>query len=103
MLAILLVPYNGGQYHLGEAGLDDTSDILHADTLFSALTNIYAMAFSGADRFVNMVDEGKLRFSSCFYALLAPDKPVFFLPKPPVQYAGSCDMKLLKKIRYLST
>ncbi len=103
MKAILLVPGNGAQFHFGETSLDDTSDILHADTLFSALTNVYALAFNGAERFIQMINEGKLRFSSGFYALLCKENPVIFFPKPAIDFPEQCDPKRLKKVRYLST
>lgn len=103
MKAILLVPENGAQFHLGETSLDDTSDILHADTLFSALTNVYAFAFDGAKRFIGMITEGKLSFSSGFYALLYQENPVLFLPKPAIDFSERSDPKRLKKVRYLST
>ena len=103
MKAILLVPENGAQFHLGETSLDDTSDVLHADTLFSALTNVYAFAFDGAERFIMMIKEGKLHFSSGFYALLYQEKPLFFLPKPVIDFPDQSDPKRLKKVRYLST
>jgi CRISPR-associated protein Csm4 len=102
MKAILLVPENGAQFHLGETSLDDTSDVLHADTLFSALTNVYAFAFDGAERFIGMIEEGKLCFSSGFYALLYQENPVLFFPKPAIDFPEQRDPKRLKKVRYLS-
>jgi CRISPR-associated protein Csm4 len=103
MKAILLIPENGAQFHLGERELDDTSDILHADTLFSALANVYEMALSGADTLISLMKAGKLRFSSGFYAVQLDKRSIFFLPKPPFDYSGVDDRKKLKKIRYIST
>lgn len=102
MQAILLIPENGAQFHLGERELDDTSDIIHADTLFSALANIYELALSGADTLINVMKAGKLRFSSGFYATHYNGKPLFFLPKPPFEYSKVDSRKKLKKVRYLS-
>lgn len=102
MQAILLIPENGAQFHLGERELDDTSDILHADTLFSALANVYEMALSGADTLIGLMKTGRLRFSSGFYAVEYHSQSILFLPKPPVEYQGINVRKKLKKIRYLS-
>ncbi len=103
MQAILLIPENGAQFHLGERELDDTSDILHADTLFSALANVYEMALSGAKTLINLMNAGKVRFSSGFYAVQFDKRTIFFLPKPPFDYSGVDDRKRLKKVRYIST
>ncbi len=102
MKAILLIPENGAQFHFGERELDDTSDILHADTLFSALANVYEMALSGASTLIKLMDAGKLRFSSGLYSAQFDKRSIFFLPKPPVEYQSPDARKKLKKIRYLS-
>ncbi|MBM3422618.1 MAG: type III-A CRISPR-associated RAMP protein Csm4 [Chlorobi bacterium] len=109
MKAILLIPDHGSRFHLGETSLDDTSDLLHADTLFSALTTVYALAFdSGAQRFIGFVRSGKLRFSSGLYAVRSfsaagPNGAwKLFFPKPLVNYPETCDARRLKKIRYVS-
>ncbi len=99
----MLVPENGAQFHLGERELDDTSDILHADTLFSALANVYEMALSGAKTLINLMNAGKVRFSSGFYAVQFDKRSIFFLPKPPFDYSGVDERKKLKKVRYIST
>ena len=105
MQAILLIPANGSQFHLGETGLDDSSDLLHSDTLFSALANVYALALSGADTFIDLVKKGKLSFSSGLYAMLKKDSnepPLLFLPKPTVTYSKVEDRKRYKNIKYFS-
>jgi CRISPR-associated protein Csm4 len=102
MKAILLIPENGSQFHIGERELDDTSDILHSDTLFSALANVYEMALSGAATIIGLMKSGKLRFSSGFYAVQYNSQKLFFLPKPSVEYAGTTDQKKLKQVKYLS-
>ena len=102
MQTILLIPENGAQFHLGERELDDTSDILHADTLFSALANIYELALSGAGTLIGLMNAGKLRFSSGFYAAQFDKRFIFFLPKPPVEYLCVDARKKLKHVRYLS-
>lgn len=98
----MLIPESGAHFHLGERELDDTSDILHADTLFSALANVYEMALSGADTLIGLMNSGKLRFSSGFYAVKFDKRSIFFLPKPPVEYQSPDARKKLKKVRYIS-
>ena len=102
MQAILLIPENGSQFHLGERSLDDTSDILHADTLFSALANVYEMALSGASTIIRLMKTGKLCFSSGLYAVQYKNQSVFFIPKPPVDYSGTKELKTLKRVKYIS-
>ena len=105
MQAILLIPGNGSQFHLGETGLDDSSDLLHSDTLFSALANVYECALSGAKTFIDLVENGQLSFSSGLYAMLKKDSeepPLLFLPKPTVTYSEVEDRKRYKSIKYFS-
>ncbi len=105
MQALLLIPGNGSQFHLGETGLDDSSDLLHSDTLFSALANVYECALNGAEQFIDLVENGKLSFSSGLYALLKKDSeepPLLFLPKPTVAYSKVEDRKRYKSIKYFS-
>ncbi|MCS7012023.1 MAG: type III-A CRISPR-associated RAMP protein Csm4 [Chloroherpetonaceae bacterium] len=104
MKALLLLPKPYSQFHFGETGLDETSEILHSDTLFSALANIYEIALSGAEKFINLVNEGKVLFSSGFYVLILGTHKIFFLPKPMCQLAvrDFTQHKKEKKIQYLS-
>jgi CRISPR-associated protein Csm4 len=105
MQAILLIPGNGSQFHLGETGLDDSSDLLHSDTLFSALANVYECALNGAEEFIDLVENAKLSFSSGLYAMLkkgTQEPPLLFLPKPTVTYSKLKDRKRYKSIKYFS-
>jgi len=103
MQALLLIPVGGGQFHFGENGLEDSSDLLHSDTLFSALANIYEYALSGAETFISLVESGRLSFSSGMYALLKQgEMSLLFLPKPVVTYRKSGDRKLHKSLKYFS-
>lgn len=108
MHAVLFRCRDGARFHFGEQGLDDTSELLHADTLFSALTNVYARAYGDADPFVDHVRAGRLRFSSGLHCatLSWTDAPVFFVPRPPLRYGayeGSpTAMKQLRRLRYVS-
>ncbi|NTW64459.1 MAG: hypothetical protein HGA46_10400, partial [Chlorobiaceae bacterium] len=102
--ALLLIPGDGGQFHFGENGLDDSSDLLHSDTLFSALATIYEYALGGAAAFIDLVHSGKLSFSSGLYALLKEDsdKPLLFVPKPVVTCTVTDDRKRYKSLKYFS-
>jgi|GEM_PF-2108675 len=105
MQAILLIPGNGSQFHLGETGLDDSSDLLHSDTLFSALANVCECALSGAETFIDLAGNGALSLSSGLYAMLKKDSkepPLLFLPKPTVTYSRGEDRKRYKSIKYFS-
>lgn len=105
MQALLLIPGDGGQFHFGESGLDDSSDLLHSDTLFSALANIYEYAFGGAKQFIELVGSGKLSFSSGLYVLLkegSDEPPLLFVPKPVVTWSATDDRKRYKNLKYFS-
>lgn len=102
MKAIILTPRDKAMFHMGETGLDDTSEILHSDTLFSALANVYAMALTGADTIIDHLNEGRLRFSSGFHAIHHDAEILFFLPRPPIRFVGTAKGKKGKNIRYLS-
>ncbi len=101
----MLIPGNGSQFHLGETGLDDSSDLLHSDTLFSALANVYECALSEAKTFIDLVGNGQLSFSSGLYAMLkkgSQEPPLLFLPKPTVVYGNIEDRKPQKTKKYFS-
>ncbi|NTW63607.1 MAG: type III-A CRISPR-associated RAMP protein Csm4 [Chlorobiaceae bacterium] len=105
MQALLLIPGDNRQFHFGESGLGDSSDLLHSDTLFSALATIYEYALGGAERLIELVGSGRLSFSSGLYALLkeTSDKPpLLFVPKPLVTYTSTDDRKRNKSLKYFS-
>ncbi len=103
MNAILLYPKDYAQFRLGEGSLDETGELLHSDTLFSALANIYALAFEKADTFVQFVETGKLKFSSGLFGLelVKEQKKIFFVPKPELNYQTD-DRKKIKRVKYVS-
>lgn len=109
MQALVLRCRSGVRYHFGETALDDTSQLLHADTLFSALTHGYALAHDAAKEWIGHVQEGRIRISSglhCAELSWNPRGPIFFVPRPPLRYTGTPDdpssMKRLRRIRYVS-
>jgi CRISPR-associated protein Csm4 len=98
----------GVQFHLGETSLEDSSELLHADTLFSAFANTWALAYGSADEWVTWVREGRVRLSSGLHCLEVPgrDEPVFFVPAPPLRWINRDGVPLpprrLKAVRHVS-
>ncbi len=80
----------GAQFHVGrvaadpEIALNESSDWIHSDTLFSALINIAAKVFpSETDTIAGHFRNGDIRFSSIFYFMEEEGRPrIYFLPKP---------------------
>lgn len=106
MQAIVLHCADGARFRLGETSLESVSPYLHADTLFSALCNVYAQVHDDAEGFIDRVRSGRLRFSSGFFAVECswlPDRYLYFVPRPPLRY-GKADMdpKKLRRIKFVS-
>lgn len=103
MNVILFYPKDYAQFRLGEGSLDETGELLHSDTLFSALANIYALAFEKADNFVQFVENGKLKFSSGLFGLelVKEQTHIYFVPKPELNYQ-TYDRKKIKRVKYVS-
>lgn len=99
---ILLKCREGSQFRLGESSKDDVSEIIHSDTLFSAIANIYELVFNEAAKFIDFVNKGKIIISSAFPVLEnKEDKTkIYFFPKPVLFYND--ETKVTKKIPFLS-
>jgi CRISPR-associated protein Csm4 len=108
MEALLLRCRDGVQFHLGERSLEDTSELVHADTIFSALANVYALAYDAAAEWVNHIQDGRIHISSAMHCLELSwrPEPVFFVPRPPFRYGGAAAeptaAKRIRRIRYVS-
>lgn len=119
MKAIILQCPRAGQYHFGKVsppdeenvGLSDTSTLLHADTLFSAIINTAAKMYAKdkVDKLIKRFEAGDWAFSSGFYCLQKGDKYLYFLPKPihynllvEEEVGGTFDIKGLSKVEYIS-
>lgn len=114
MKAIILkcTPYS--QFHFGQVAVDadtslnDSSDFIHSDTLFSAIVNIASKAFPGdVNRVLALLgygaEEPTLRLSSAFYCLESGGEMLYFLPKPlNSQLTIAKEHKQLKKIQFIS-
>ncbi|MDI9858941.1 type III-A CRISPR-associated RAMP protein Csm4 [Flectobacillus roseus] len=108
--AIILESRPFAQYHFGEYSIDDTrlnhtSLIPHADTIFSAIINIYNRTFSDTDDFITALELYDLQISSGCYCLRGDNGSIFFLPKPQVLGIlnnTSEDFKKQKKVLFVS-
>ena len=109
MKAVLFKVKPGDRFHFGKykpdvnTGLENSDEIFHSDSLFSALVVTYDSLFDNTDEFVNLFRKGLIKISSLFYYLEFSDYRIFFLPKPvTLNLTASGDHKKAKKIRYLS-
>lgn len=105
MNVIILKCKPGALFRLGEGSLVDVSHIIHSDTLFSALVNIYEMVFGEGEEFVRLVDDNKILFSSAFPLLenIHSGNFIYFLPKPKIVFDTAESLgKKEKKINFLS-
>lgn len=105
MNAIILKCKPGALFHFGEGSLVDVSHIIHSDTLFSAIANIYELVYEEGEEFVKLVEENKLNFSSAFPLLeeINSRALIYFLPKPNIIYKSNESLgKKEKKIKFLS-
>lgn len=94
-------PYS--QFRLGVDSLDKVSNIIHSDTLFSAITNLYSIVFDDVENFIEAVNNNKIRFSSAFPVLMDTQNSnhILFVPKPILNYPDE-NTKELKKIEFVS-
>ncbi len=105
MDAIILRCKPGALFHLGEGSLVDVSHIIHSDTLFSAIANIYEIVFEEGNEFVTLVTENKINLSSAFPLLedIRNGELIYFLPKPDILFSQAVSLgKKEKKIKFLS-
>lgn len=113
MQAIILKCPKQGRFHFGKTGLDEnsslyqTSDIIHSDTLFSALINLCAKAFP--KEILPLIDafRNHIRISSAYYCLQVeqngtPVKNIYFLPKPDYLELQNRDVAARKKVRKIT-
>lgn len=116
MQAVILKCKPNAQFHFGQiaidenTSLDDTSEYLHSDTLFSAIINTAAKVYpQSVNNLIERFEKGDLAISSGFYCVeIEAGQYVYFLPKPLSCNAlkldnGSRDkFKKLKKVKYIS-
>lgn len=105
MKTIILKSKPGSLFRIGDGSLNDVSSIIHSDTLFSAITNIYELVYNEGEKFIQFVDEGKINFSSAFPILTDSflKEFIYFLPKPYIQLkVKGLESKKEKKIKFVS-
>jgi len=104
MDAIILKTKPYSMFRLGSGSLNETDDIIHSDTLFSALVSIHSQIFDNTDLFVEAFDKGDIKISSAFPMLMdkCEEQKIFFLPKPEINLSVSENIKEEKKIRFIS-
>lgn len=102
MKAIILKVKPGTQFRLGDGNKDNVSSIIHSDTLFSALTNIYELVFNEGEKFTELVNNSILSFSSCFPCIEIGEEYIFMLPKPSVVNVDKNSSKKYKKIEFVT-
>ena len=109
--AIILQCRADSKFHSGKIRVDttnmleDTSEILHSDTLFSALVNLAAKVMPNqVEDLIAAFRAHEIKVSSIFYCLENKGKYIYFLPKPlnfNVVQSGA-DRKSVKKINFIS-
>lgn len=110
MKAVVLKCKAGSQFHFGNqapdsnTALSGSSDIIHSDTLFSALVNTYNdLNPEGTNQFVEHFEKGEIKISSAFFCFEQSGKYVWFLPKPvSFELFKVVDYKSFKRLKYLS-
>lgn len=109
MKAIVLNCLQGSRFHFGkyapdgDTALSDSDELLHSDTLFSALINTYQELTGNADSLVNYFRVGAIRISSLYFCFEQNGNYTWLLPKPiTINLEETKEYKKLKSIRYLS-
>lgn len=112
MKAIILDTKSTTQFHFGttsletDTNLDDSSEICHSDTLWSAIVdNCAKIDNSHTRRFIDWSEQGRIRLSSTFFCVEFNNSIVYFLPKPAALNLFDIDSDLrkkAKKIKYIS-
>lgn len=104
MNAYILKCKPNSQFRLGRRSLDGTDEIIHSDTLFSAIINSCNLlyGYEQASEMVNWFKED-IAISSGFHCIAYQNDFVYFLPKPAMYEANSnIEIKKLKKIQFIS-
>lgn len=97
-------PYT--RFHLGQNSLEDSGDLIHSDTLFSAMVNCYRMLYpDSVSEFIEAFNSGAIRLSSAFPCLQHSNenKYIYFLPFPLLYQSEAPEgYRVFKSIRYIS-
>lgn len=88
MKAIVLLCNPGARFHFGkyaadsDTALNDSDEIMHSDTLFSAIVNTYSEIYGDANELIVSFESGHITISSLNYCLKQGGEFIWFLPKP---------------------
>lgn len=110
MQAVILKCKPRSQFHFGtialdeNTSLDNTTEYLHSDTLFSAIINTIAKIYpQDTETWVKKFEQGSIQISSGYYCLELDEQWVYFLPKPVVcDLMPTKDAKKTRKIVFVS-
>lgn len=109
MKAVLFKCRAGTQFHFGKYAIDsdtalnDSSEIIHSDTLFSAIINTYDYSSNNTDEFVEKFEKGNIKLSSGYFYIKLNNKYIWFLPKPiSFNLIDVKEYKSIRKIKYIS-
>lgn len=100
---VKLLPSRHFRIRIGEGRIDRIGNMVHADTLFSALVNS-GIKLYGEDLFIPVIDS--LCISSVFYGLRVKEgnesRDLLFFPKPRARFREPEDPTQRKKLKRLS-
>ena len=99
---IKLIPSDNFRMRIGKGRMDRIEDLVHADTLYSALVNV-GIKLHGEERFIPLVDS--LCISSVFYGLRVQEKAkrdILFFPRPKGRFLELSDPTQRKKQKRIS-
>ncbi len=110
MKSIILKCKPNSRFHFGKIALnenmslDETSEIIHSDTLFSAIINtVNRFNPNKVESLIGDFENGNIKISSAFYCLQIADKFIYFYPKPEATSLSKVtEFKKLKKIKFVS-
>ena len=109
MKAVVLRLKPHSRFHFGkyapdsDTALNNSSEIMHSDTLFAAMINIYNSVFQDTNAFVRQFEECQIKISSVFYCMQQNGEMIWFLPKPLIfNLVETFDYKEFNKIEFIS-
>jgi CRISPR-associated protein Csm4 len=106
---LVKLDFKNNPAHFGELGIgmEETSERVRSDTLFSALVISYARLGRNVDDFLGRFLKEKIpfRLGSSFIYRENEDKTTYFLPRPknpPINYPTGDDLKIAKDYKKLN-
>jgi len=100
---IKLIPSDNFRMRIGKGRMDRIEDLVHSDTLYSALVNV-GIKLHGEERFIPLVDS--LCISSVFYGLRVQEekakRDILFFPRPKGRFLELSDPTQRKKQKRIS-